>query len=427
METVKKILRAPLFRITSLNGISVLVKIAIGFVTSKVIAVFVGPSGMALAGNLRNFLTSAEGIATLGFQNGIVKYIAETRNRETEFRQVLSTVFLGLAAMALVSSAVLFCCSGYWSRWVFAGNASFASVFRIMAVALPFYAASIAMVSVINGLGLFRKVIYTNVIGNVIGLAVSVVLIYNYRTLGALLAIVIAPAFLFFVTLFYTSRELDLFRAISARAFNFGILRKLASYSLMALVSAICVPLAYLAIRQKAIVVSGIDAAGHWEAMNRISSYSLLFATTLVSIYFLPKLVLAEGNSQLRGVFANYFKGILPFFAAASVVVYVLREFIVRLLFTPDFLPVQELFGWQLLGDFFKVASLILGYCFFAKRLTLAFIVSEMLSLSVLYASSIFFLGVAGIKGLAVAHFITYLSYFLMLGFYFRKALFAKT
>ena len=62
-----------------------MLKIGTGLITSKILAIFIGPSGMALAGNFKNFMTSIESIATLGFQNGIVKYIVEHKHDEIEF------------------------------------------------------------------------------------------------------------------------------------------------------------------------------------------------------------------------------------------------------------------------------------------------------------------------------------------------------
>ena len=84
MSFFKTIKRTPLFKVASLNSVSVILKIAIGVITSKVLAVFIGPSGLALTGNLKNFLTSVESIATLGFQNGIVKYVVDAKNDEVD-------------------------------------------------------------------------------------------------------------------------------------------------------------------------------------------------------------------------------------------------------------------------------------------------------------------------------------------------------
>ena len=92
-------------------------KIATGLITSKVLAIFVGPSGMALAGNLKNFMTSVESIATLGFQNGIVKYVVEHKENEAEFKKIISTVFISLLTVSLLLSGILF---GFSSEPIYA-------------------------------------------------------------------------------------------------------------------------------------------------------------------------------------------------------------------------------------------------------------------------------------------------------------------
>ncbi|MBD3582671.1 O-antigen translocase [Flavobacterium selenitireducens] len=423
MGVPKKILQSSLLRATSLNAFGVLVKIVIGFATSKVIAVFVGPSGMALVGNLRNFLTSLEGVATLGFQNGIVKYVAESKTSDTELRKAISTIFISLFAIMAICCAALFVFSVFWSNWIFDGNSGFSSIFRILAIALPFYALSIVLIAILNGLGNYRNVIWANIFGNLIGLAISIGLIVQLKLFGALLAIVLSPSALFFVTIVYMRREIPLWTFISIGNFDRSLLKRMGAYSLMTLFSAVCVPLVYLQIRQQVIDVSGVDAAGHWEAMNRISSYYMLFVTTLVSVYFLPKLVLADGNREIRGIFLSYLSTVVPMFIASGLLLFWLRDLVISILFTADFKPVSDLFAWQILGDGFRCVSLIFGCCLIAKKMTQAFFVTEILSLVILYVASHLLLQAVGIRGLVIAHAVTYSAYALVLIGYFGKTL----
>jgi len=417
----KKIWQAPLVRAGSLNGIGVIVKIAIGFVTSKVIAVFVGPSGMALVGNLRNFLTTLEGLGTLGLQSGMVKYVAEGKSSQTELRKVLSTIFTSVLAVVVLCSLLLFFLADYWSAWVFSGNDSFGHIFRILALSLPFYAFSIVLIAVLNGLGNYKHVIWANIIGNIISLLISVVLIVRYGLDGALFAIVISPSALFFASVFYISRTTGIFKRIHWNYFDPKLLWKLGAFSLMTLFSYVCVPLVYLEIRQQAQEISGSDAAGYWEAMTRVSANYMLFVSTLVSVYFLPKLVVSETDRQTRSIFADYLRGVVPMFFLGAIVVYSLRGFIVGLLFTEDFKPVEDLFFWQLVGDGFKSIAMIFGCCLVAKKMTKGFFITESLSLIILYATSHFMLQVDGVHGLVVAHAITYFAYCVVLIGYFRK------
>lgn len=423
MNFFKQIAQKELFKITSLNSVSVILKIIIGFVSSKVIAVFIGPSGMALVGNLRNFVASIEGVATLGFTNGIVKYVAEKDDKQEELKQFLSTVFITLFCVILILSVSLYFLADYLNQEIFGSDFQFEWIFKAFGLALPWYIASIILVSVINGFGEFKKVIYINIIGNILGLLITVGLIFFYKTFGALLAVIISPSVLFFVTLFFINKKINLFQLVSLKSFDFSVLKPMSEYSLMALVSMIFGPMVYLAIRNSVIDTLDINQAGYWEAITRISNYYLLFLTTVLTVYFLPKLSKSTSNKETKSVFWSYYKGIIPIFLVGLIMVYLLKDILIQILFTKEFLPVSELFIWQLVGDFFKALSLILGYQFFAKKLTKAFIVTEIISLSILWFSSTYLLGIYGIEGIVMAHAFTFFMYFVVLGIYFRKSL----
>lgn len=424
MHFYKKIIQTSLFKITSLNSFSVVLKIGIGLITSKILAIFVGPSGMALVGNLRNFLTSLENILTLGFQNGIVKYTAENEKNKIEFQKLVTTVLITLVFVALLLSGILFFTASFWNEKIFGNNSEYLLVFKVLALVLPSYGLSIFLISVINGLGKFKKVIWINIFGNIIGLLTSIFLILQFKPTGALLAIVIAPALLFCITLYWVQNEIQFLQFVKFSLFDFKILKNLSSYSLMALVSSVLGPFVFLAIRNHIIQNLGIEQAGYWETMSRISTYYLLFVSTILSVYFLPRLSKAPDNSKTKSIFWQFYKFILPVFVLGLTVIYFGRYFIIQLLFTKEFLPVTDLFFWQLLGDVFKVCSLILGLQFFAKKMTSAFIISELFSLSVLYFASLYFIKVFNIEGVVIAYAFQNFVYLIVLSIYFRKSLF---
>lgn len=413
-----------MFKISSLNSFSVIIKIGIGLVTSKLLAVFVGPSGMALVGNLRNFMTSLESISTLGFQNGIVKYVAEYEKDKTELQKIFGTVFISLFFVVIILSGILFFFASHWNNQIFGNTFEFTFVFRVLALAMPWYAFSIFFISVINGLGQFKKVIWITILGNILSLLVSLVLILNYRTLGALLAIVITPALLFFATFYFVNKEIYFFSGIRLCYFDSKIFKNLSSYSLMSLVSSVLGPLVLLAIRNNIIATVGIDEAGYWETITRISTYYMMFVTTILTVYFFPKLSTAKSCLETKPIFWNYYKSILPLFIAGVIVIYFLRFFIIELLFTREFLPVASLFFWQLIGDVLKAAFLILGFQFFAKKMTLPFIIFEITSLAILYFSSVYLIRFFGIQGVLIAQVFDNFIYLLILMIYFRKSLF---
>lgn len=423
MNFFKQIWQKELFKVTSLNGLSVLIKIMVGFVTSKVIAVFIGPAGMALVGNFRNFITAIENLGILGFQNGIIKYVADYHNQEEKQRSFLATVTLTILLVASALSILLFCTATYWNNNLFGTAFQYTTIFKALALCLPWYIGSVFLTAVLNGFEAYGKVIKVNIIGNLIGLFLSGALVYYYKEFGALLAIVLAPVFVFFITLYYLYHQLDYFR-ISFRNYNVDFLRHLAEYSLMALVSAVVGPIVFLSLRNTIIHTLSYEAAGYWEALTRISSYYFLFLSTILTVYYLPKLSKSESVAETKSLFWSYFKGIVPFFLIGLLVLYVLRGYFIPVLFTDAFLPVSELFFWQFIGDAFKAMALILGYQFFAKKLTKAFVVTEIFSFAVLWLSGQYLVSVFGIEGIAMANAVTYGLYLITLSVYFRKQLF---
>lgn len=412
-----------MFKVTSLNGISVLVKIVTGFVTSKIIAVFLGPSGMALVGNFRNFITAVENIGTVGFQNGIIKYVADFHDKEDSLKSFLATVTTIIFIVVLLLSGVLFFTADYWNVKLFGAHFQYDTIFKTLAFCLPWYIGSILLTSVLNGLEAYGKVIQINIIGNVLGMLLSLGLIYQYKEFGALLAIVMAPTIVFLVTVFYLYKKLNYFK-ISFSNLNSTFLKNLSEYSLMALVSAVLGPIVLLSLRNTVIHTISYEAAGYWEALVRISSYYFLFLSTILTVYYLPKLSKSESEAATKKLFWSYFKGIIPFFIIGLVVLYFSRVYLIPLLFSHDFQPVSDLFFWQFIGDVFKAISLILGYQFFAKKLTKAFIISEVFSFAVLWISGRYLMSVFGIEGIVMANAVTYAVYLITLTVYFRKSLF---
>lgn len=423
MNSLKQIYQSNIFKITSLNSISVLIKIAIGLVTSKLLAVFVGPSGMAYVGNLRNLMSSLESVSSLGFQTGILKYVTENDKNNLQLSKIISTVFFTILIVTLFLSCLFFVFATFFTNQIFENHTRFTIIIKSIGLIIPFYGISIFFLSVLNGLGKFKKVIFTNILGNILGLIVSCILIYNHQTFGALLSIVVAPTLLFIVTFYYLNNEINLLEIIKISNFDFKIIKDLSAYSLMTLVAAIFGPLVYLAIRNNIIANLGLNQAGFWETISRISTYYMLFVSTILSIYFLPRLIKANSNQETKIVFWDYFKYILSIFFFGIIIIYLLRFFIIKTLFTNDFLPVTNLFFWQLIGDFFKVASLILGFQFIAKKMTKAFLFSEILSLLILYLSSNYFLKIYGIEGVVIAQAFDNFLYFIVLAIYFRKSL----
>ena len=246
-----------LVKVASLNSASVLIRIISGFLTSKAIAYFIGPEGMALIGNLRNFLSSVHSFAILGLYNGVVKYVTEFKNNALELGKTISTVYyLGFIATTIVS---IFCYynADYLNQFIF-GVYDYAYIFKVIALALPFYSLNMLSFSIINGFSKFKILLIINIIGQVLGLLVTLILIWQNNIDGALISVVITPSLVFLITLVGIINRKSFVLLIEADKFNFGTIKKLSTFSIMALVTAIVLPLVAIVVRNYIIETVGM-------------------------------------------------------------------------------------------------------------------------------------------------------------------------
>lgn len=403
---------------------SVIIKVIAGFLTSKFIAVFLGAEGLALVGDLRNFVNATRNLSILGMYNGVIKYVAEFKEDKKELSKLLSTsYYLGFFATVLIS---VFCYyfSENINNHLFKEFNDYGYVIRIFAIALPFYALNMFVLSVLNGYSKFKLLISFNISGQLLVASLTIVLIWKNQIDGALTAIVIAESLLFLITLIGVLKTQKIVPLIKWSNFNIGFAKKLSGYSIMALFSAIVLPFVAFSIRSYIKEKQGIESAGMWEAMNRISKYYLMFVSSLMALYILPKL---SENTTIKGFrkeIFNFYKTIIPIFAIGLVLIYLLRHIIVQVLFTKEFQPVEELFLWQLLGDFVKVLSIVISYQFLAKKMFWHYIIVEAFSVTVLYLTSIYFIDAYGIKGATIAHFVTFALHYGIILLIFSKTLF---
>lgn len=421
MSEIKKIIQQPLFKITSLNSIHILLKLIFGFITSKALALFVGANGMAYVGNFRAFLNVVENFSLLGIQNAIIKYVSENQHDKTKLKSVLATFGLLLLSSSIAISILLILGAKYWSNQIFNQSEKYSFVFYCIAIVFPLYVFSTFCISVINGFQEYKKVIYIQIISSGIALVFSLFLIYYYSTFGALVSIALAPVFVFFVCLFYLKNLISISDVFSFQNFNFSVVKNLSEYVLMALVSGVIGSFVLLEIRTDIVTITGLQNAGIYEGLQRISSYYLLFVSSIMTIYFYPKI--AAKNSNLYAIIFNYLKTIIPIFTFALVLIYIFRKLIIQVLFSSEFETMESLFLWQLLGDLLKAISLIFGTILIANKKTKVFIITEIISLSILYFSSNWMLHTIGINGIVMAHTFTYFMYLLVLVIYFRKKL----
>ena len=143
-----------------------------------------------------------------------------------------------------------------------------------------------------------------------------------------------------------------------------------------------------------------------------------------MSVYYLPKLSELTDKIELRKEIKQGYKIVMPIVLIVSVAIFLLKDFIIWLLFTEEFAPMQELFLWQLVGGVIKVSALLLSYLMLAKSMTKAFVSTEIVSSISFVALSIWFVGQYGLIGMTYSFTVNYSLYLIALFILTRRELY---
>lgn len=422
---LKKIFTTDLVKVSALNGIAQLVRMLTGFVSMKVVANVIGPTGIALLGQLNNFSTIVLAISAGGINTGMTKHIAQYSDSEKKSRLFLSTGLRITAGLSFICALVLIFGAKYFSRDILK-SPDYTYVFYVFGATIMLYALNTFLVAVLNGYREFRKYVTINIVSSLTGLVFSIILATAFGIPGALIAAVTYQSVVFVITVT---------RATSSKWFQwrqfFGGFSKLAvgrlsKFALMTLVSVISIHISQLVIRNYITDHSakGLVDAGLWEGVNRMSAMYLQVITLSLSVYYLPKLAALKTDREVRNEIFSVYRLVVPFLLFTSVVIFLSRSVIITILFNDGFQDMQGLFAFQLAGDFCKMITWVLGYVLLARAMTKTFIIVEILSCTLFALLSMFFIDIYGTVGATMGYAASFFIQFIIMLFVLRKILF---
>lgn len=417
---ISRVLKADIVKVFSLTSISTLVKMCTGLVSVKIVAAIIGPAGVALVGQLNNFAMIAMSFASGGINSGITKYIAEYREDNSMVAQLLSNALRITAICSAICAVVLIVFHRYISQLVML-SAGYGYVFVIFGITILLYALNNMLISIVNGYKEFRRFVYINIANSIIGVIFTVALVMFWQLKGALISAVTFQSIMLFVTLWMLRGTPWLDLKFFKEKFNRVIAGKYFRYALMTLTTALTVPIVQMLLRGYVMAEISPIEAGWWEGMQRISNMYLMVITTSFSVYYLPRLSEISDAKELRHEIIKSYKVIVPILLVGFSLIYIMRFFVIKLLFTPDFMSMSHLFAWQLAGDFFKICSWILSYLMVAKAMTKMFIATEIIFSVTGLGFGILFINIDGIVGLTQAHLFNYVLYLITMFIFFNN------
>lgn len=420
---MRKIYKHNLFKIFTLNGISVLTKMIVSFLSVKLFALFLGPEGFTFTGNFKNFTQSVKSFSTLGFDDGIVTLVSKASDQKHILQRIYSTAFYSRLFVSLFICLVLFFSSEYVGNFLFY-NSDFNYIIKLFAIVLPFYTINNLLLSILNGLGKFQKLILTNIISTVLGFIFLAFFVYFFKIKGAFTYLSIGESLIIVITLISLRKEGIVF---FLNKIDTKILYKLLNFSIMVLASAIIVPTSNVFIRN--LISTNINTlnAGYWDAVNRLSGYYMLIITSSISIYYLPRISKINTIPDFKNELKNYLKIFGTGFFFLAILIILIKDQIIIFVLTEEFNPVSELLIYQVIADFFKLIVLFFGYKMIADRNIKKYIFVEVLFYTTYICLSYFSVKTYGnTKHVLISYIISNVVVFLSILYFYRDYIFKK-
>lgn len=411
-----------LLQTSFLSSLSTLVKILTGMLSLKIVALYTGPEGVALLGQFMALANIFATIAGGGISLGVIKYVAEYANT-SKFRDFLPTATfytLFFSVLTMFSGLIY---SKALAEWIL-GSAEFAYLIQWMAVAQVFIAMHLLFCSIINGFGQIRLLVNITVISSLLSFVIIGVGAIFYQLKGTLFSFVLAQALAIIISLVFVHRK-EWFPLLFFRRTDKSHFANLVRYSFMTTISTLTVPIAQIVVRNDLSTLFGWDSVGYWQAVVRLSDAYLMFVTTALTAYYLPRLSELQDPAALKQEIAQTYRILMPLVGLILVFIYLCRDIIINLLYSKTFVPATQLFTYQLLGDFFRIASWLFTYLLLAKTWTKTYITTEIFLSLIFIGLSYSFSRYYGLIGVTYAFALTYLVYWFLMGvivvFYFKR------
>lgn len=403
---------------TSLNAGVVGIRLVIALFIQRLIASMLGASGVAIIGQLQSLTQLMTSVTSFGVFNGVVKYVAEFKDDKEQLQKLFSTTFVFTSSISVLSSICFLIFSTQISEYLF-DSEDFAYLIKIVAVVIPFISINRIFNGVINGLSEYKKFAKIELIAYLLSSALTVIFLLQFHLDGVLISLAFTPIIQLGVLLsiFYkTLKEYVQFRKLK---FKLPMSKELLAFTLMSFFSTVLSSFIEIDVRSMITDKITLDDAGIWTGMTNISKNYMVFSNSILTLYVLPKFASIYNRTEFFKELLSIYKTLLPLFGVGMLLVYLFRDYVILLIY-PEFYEMAPLFKWQLIGDFVRLASIVLSYQLVAKRMVKSFIFTELLSLGLFYGFAYYLTDIYGVEGVVMAHMFRIFIYIIVVFFLVR-------
>jgi len=392
---------------SSLGAARALVRLACSFISVKLTAVYLGPTGLALIAQFNNFMTLCQSIVISGLETAVARLAAEYNDdheRRNRLLRTAATVGVGLGvptALAVVVASPLL------ASWLLQEEA-YSWVFVVGAFSILAAIANAVLMAAFSARGDILRVVASNILATIVGVIVFAPASVHWGVAGGLYASsgIYVISLLISLVVLYGSPLIKYKEFVGK--FDLAEGKRIASFYPMLIVHSVTAPLSLILIRSHVASVLSLESAGWWQACWRLSETYLMVVMLSVTTQYMVRL--GEAANSPRRLRSEMGKTLLLAAGGTCVLaaaIFLLRTLIVRMLFSSAFLPVADYMGLQLIGDVLKMIGIIMGYVLVATVRSRWYIAIEIIVPGIFIGMVHVLGGQLGVNGVTTAYVIS--------------------
>ncbi|MGE8323112.1 MAG: oligosaccharide flippase family protein, partial [Pseudomonas sp.] len=247
-----------------------------------------------------------------------------------------------------------------------------------------------------------------NIAGTLAGAAMVIAAVHYGAFEEAAYSLVLMPAMVgVFALLYAVFRRRELLTSCSWSIAP-ERMKLLLSFSMVTLIGAVSVPLAQLFIRDVMGRAMGWEQVGQWQGVIKLSDVYMQFMGVVLINFVLPRIAAASDMRHVLKEWSGSVCALVGVLLTGFAVFYLMRDFLITLVFSSDFLPMKALLAPQMAGEVFRTIAASISYVFMARGLVRVSFAFELAQGVLLVSAFSWFFSTEGAMAPVYAHLVTY-------------------
>lgn len=399
-----------IMKTTSIFGGVQVFQILIQIIRSKFITVLLGPNGIGIFGLLNSTIGLISGFTNLGLGTSAIKSIATAYENGSEKRiSVIVLVLKRIVCFSGIFGALITLVLSPWLSKLTFGNNDFTLSFIWISITLLFNQISSGQLGILQGMRKINYLAKANLYGSVIGLIITIPLYYKFRIDGIVPSIIISSLLSLLLSSYFIKK-------IDVKPVKVSVIRTIAegkNMITMGFVISLTVLISLLTSYLLRIFISrigGIADVGLYTAgITIVTTYVGMIFNAMGGDFF-ARLSSVSSDKKVCFLTINQQAEVaILVLAPILVLFFIMINYVIVVLYSDKFIPINIMILWAALGMFFRVIIWIMGFLYLVNGGNKTYFWNEFISTIYTLFLNLFGYYIMGLTGIGISMFIAYL------------------